>query len=52
MEGTNVTTMQVSGMNGFTGGTAESGGYFGDEGGGGFGAAFYEFVEVTVGPHP
>ena len=43
-----MTTAQVSGMNGFAGGTTDSGGYFTDDGGAGFGAAFYEFVEIAV----
>jgi hypothetical protein len=42
--------MQVSGMNGFAGGTTDSGGYFADEGSGGFGVAFYEFAEVAGSP--
>ena len=52
IEGTNVTTTQVSGMNGFTGGTTDSGGYFTDDGGTGLGAAFYEFVEIAVRRRP
>ena len=35
-------------MNGFAGGTTDSGAYFTDDGGTGLGAAFYEFVEIAV----
>jgi hypothetical protein len=43
---------RVSGMNGFTGGTTDSGGHFADDGGAGFGAAFYEFVEIAAVSRP
>jgi hypothetical protein len=34
-------------MNGFAGGATDSGGDFADEGGAGFGAAFYGFVKIA-----